>query len=1370
MNTLLGGGFMAGGTWAAVPALGAFNPATGVLTTGGLAAGVYNFTYTVFGAAPCPNDVANFTVTINNMPNAGTDNTVTLCNNAGSTFNMNGLLGGGAMAGGTWAAVPALGAFNPATGVLTSGGLAAGSYNFTYTVFGVAPCPNDVANFTVTVNNMPNAGTDNNVTLCNNAGSTFNMNTLLGGGFMAGGTWAAVPALGAFNPATGVLTSGGLAAGVYNFTYTVFGAAPCPNDVANFTVTINNMPVAGPDGGTVLCNSAGSTVDLDGILIGAMGGGTWVETTIPASGQFTPATGVFNAAGLGAGVYTFTYTLTGVAPCPNDAATITVTISDLPVAGLDGNTQICNTAGSTVNLNTLLSGADPGGTWAETSASGSFTPATGILNTAGLAAGAYTFTYTLAPVGPCPGDVANFTVTVQDEVNAGANGATQICNTAGSSTDLDALLSGADAGGTWAAVPVIGAFNPATAVFTTGGLAAGVYNFTYTVFGVAPCPNDVANFTVTVQQEVFAGANGATQICNTAGSSTDLDLLLAGADPGGTWAETTSSGSFTPGTGVLNTAGLAAGVYSFTYTVFGVAPCPNDVANFTVTVQDEVNAGLDNNTQICNTAGSSVNLNTLLSGADAGGTWVETSASGAFTPATGVLNTAGLTAGAYTFTYTVTGIAPCPNDVANFTVTVQQEAIAGADNSAQSCNSAGSTVNLNTLLVGAAAGTWAETTASGAFNAATGVLTTGGLAAGVYSFTYTVFGVAPCPNDVANFTVTVFDLPTAGLDNNTQICNLTGSTVNLNTLLSGADAGGTWAETSGSGAFTPATGILNTAGLGAGAYTFTYTVPPVGVCPGDVANFTVTVEQEVFAGTDNVTQICNTVGSTVNLNTLLSGADAGGVFAETSASASFTPATGVLATAGLGAGVYSFTYTVTGVAPCPNDVSNFNVTVQQEVFAGLDGATQQCNYPGSVVNLNTLLSGADAGGAFAETSASGSFTPATGTLNTAGLSGGVYSFTYTVTGVAPCPNDVSNFTVTVDQVPTVTPVIDHQLCDADNHVIPVFTSDVAGTVFNWNNTTGTDVGFGLAGAGIIGAFTGAGSSSDVIVTIQVVPTSPAGCVGVPVTFDVTVHPLPAVSFFPDTLIGCEPLQVTFTNTSTHCDNGVWDFGNGTTAMGCGIVSTVFESAGLYDITLTVTSMYGCTSTLTVADLIDVRKRPEAVFSYSPNGMITIDNTMVEFTNHSTDADGYLWDFGDGSANTSATDPTHNYPEEGDKDYTVTLTAQSAAGCPDVTTALIHIDNIIIFWIPNTFTPDGNGYNDLFQPVITAGVDIYDFHFAIFNRWGEIIFESFNPAGGWDGTYGDRGLVQEDVYVWSLEFGETMSDKKHKHRGHVTILK
>ena len=108
---------------------------------------------------------------------------------------------------------------------------------------------------------------------------------------------------------------------------------------------------------------------------------------------------------------------------------------------------------------------------------------------------------------------------------------------------------------------------------------------------------------------------------------------------------------------------------------------------------------------------------------------------------------------------------------------------------------------------------------------------------------------------------------------------------------------------------------------------------------------------------------------------------------------------------------------------------------------------------------------------------------------------------------------------------------------------------------------------------------------------------------------------------------------------------------------------------------------------------------------------------------------------------------------------------TADSCVDVT---IYED--ILFYVPNAVTPDGDLFNEVFKPIFTSGVDPTDYHLMIFNRWGEIMFESYNYDKGWNCHYGNGGLVQDGVYVWQIEFGEKNSDKKQTHRGHVTVLK
>ncbi|MBK8925773.1 MAG: gliding motility-associated C-terminal domain-containing protein [Crocinitomicaceae bacterium] len=856
-----------------------------------------------------------------------------------------------------------------------------------------------------------------------------------------------------------------------------------------------------------------------------------------------------------------------------------------------------------------------------------------------------------------------------------------------------------------------------------------------------------------------AGPDNTSTLCNTAGSTIDVNTLLgAGIDPG-TWTETTSSGQFNATTGVFDASGLAAGNYTFEYQTTVVAPCTPDVAVMTITVNQNAQAGADNTSDICNTTGSTIDLNSLLSGNNGIGTWAETSASGQFNSTTGVLDAAGLTAGAYTFTYTVNGIAPCTPDVADFTINVQQEALAGADNASTICNTAGSTIDLNTLLAGNnGIGTWTETTSSGQFNATTGVFDASSLTVGVYNFTYTVTGVAPCPSDIANFAITVTNLPNAGADNNATLCNLPGSTLTLSTLLSGSDPGGTWAETSAipSGQFNSGTTVLDVANTSAGTYTFTYTLAAVGPCAGDQAVFTVTIEQYADAGSDNSTAVCNAPGSTLNMNTLLVGNNGAGVWAETTSSGQFNTVTGVFTSAGLTAGTYTFTYTVNAVAPCVPDVSNFTVIVIDLPQAGLDNNATLCNSSGTTINLNTLLNGNNMGGIWAETTSSGQFNTGSGILDASGLATGTYTFTYTVPSVGACPGDQALFTIQVISEPSITDLADQSHCDS--YTLPV----IGGTSLTGNqgyftgpNGTGTQVNAGT----LI-------TASTTLYLYDETGTMP-NCYDEEMVI-ITINPTPVVSFTADTLSGCAPLVVNFTNTTPGTNtNCVWNFGDGFGQL-CGGIQHTYLNPGTYTVSLTLQGTGACPGSTTYTNYITVVAPPEAEFTFSPQ-IPDIYNSEVTFTNSSDDADYYEWHFGDGTTSFD-TNTVHLYPAIGNMDYLVTLYAYNSYGCMDSVSQIVTVQDVITFYIPNSFTPDGDEFNQYFQPVFSSGVDPYDFHMVIFDRWGEVMFETYNFDYGWNGTYGDQGLVENGVYVWQIEFKETMSDKRHTHRGHVTVLK
>ena len=269
---------------------------------------------------------------------------------------------------------------------------------------------------------------------------------------------------------------------------------------------------------------------------------------------------------------------------------------------------------------------------------------------------------------------------------------------------------------------------------------------------------------------------------------------------------------------------------------------------------------------------------------------------------------------------------------------------------------------------------------------------------------------------------------------------------------------------------------------------------------------------------------------------------------------------------------------------------------------------------------------------------------------------------------------------------------------------------------------------------------------------------------------ITVEAPPVVSFIGDILAGCVNLEVTFTNTSSaasglvNCD---WSI-DGQLLNDCGSVTYIFPNGGTYDITLTTTSATGCVSSETYTDYVYIEETPIASFGSSAEQVSTLETT-VDFINTSVGAIDYQWDFDDNSATSFVESPSHEFPATDGGSYIVQLIAVSPLGCADTTYTVIQVNEDLIYYMPNTFTPDGDAYNEYFKPVFTTGFDPYDFKLQIFNRWGEILWESNDADIGWDGTFGGK-IVQAGTYTWSIEFKTAFSDERRLIHGHVNILK
>lgn len=519
---------------------------------------------------------------------------------------------------------------------------------------------------------------------------------------------------------------------------------------------------------------------------------------------------------------------------------------------------------------------------------------------------------------------------------------------------------------------------------------------------------------------------------------------------------------------------------------------------------------------------------------------------------------------------------------------------------------------------------------------------------------------------------------------------------------------------------------------------------------------------EISAGEDNVPfLLCNSGFLTVDafdflVDTML--IEDGFIWEEViPTGGAFNPLTGVFDPTGLATGDYVLRFIAIGGGLCDNDTSLHTITVYDQPSAGADGDGIICNEPGLFFDLNTLLSGHDGGGDWSEVTATGgAFDEATGVLTVGGgIVAGDYTFEYKVIGTTPCIDDVSSFTITVLPEPALDAGPDQSICIGDETTVtasgdPATYTWTPGGIFN-------DVPF---------------TPGLLTLTYTVLATDANGCINTD-DLEITVHPLPVISFTSTDLEGCTPFNTEFTISSDiEIVSTDWSFGDGDIATGVTFptISHTYLFGGVYDVRVTVTDIYGCVSSIEYNDYITVENQPIAAFQMNPTSVFTND-TEVHLINQSLYASDYIWNFGDTSPLSNELNPIHFFPDDiGDVFYPVTLIASNYLGCADTVTKFMNVKGIILFYVPNVFTVDGDEYNNVFKPVFTSGYDPYDFHLMIFNRYGEIIFESYDVNDAWDGTYGAREVVRDEVYTWQIDFKEKYTDKRHTHTGHVTILK
>ena len=273
-----------------------------------------------------------------------------------------------------------------------------------------------------------------------------------------------------------------------------------------------------------------------------------------------------------------------------------------------------------------------------------------------------------------------------------------------------------------------------------------------------------------------------------------------------------------------------------------------------------------------------------------------------------------------------------------------------------------------------------------------------------------------------------------------------------------------------------------------------------------------------------------------------------------------------------------------------------------------------------------------------------------------------------------------------------------------------------------------------------------------------------------------VYSVPVISFSSDTLSGCQPLSVTFNpyGNLSNIQSFQWDFGDNSDNNLSFLQSPthIYDNYGTFSVTLFYTTINNCNNQYEFPNMIKVYEKPDARFDAEPD-IVSVVQPIVHFENQSSDLYGSIWFFGDGDTS-SITHPFHTFPTYPVQDYNVTLIAETQDGCKDTAMATISIIDEYTFWAPSAFSPDDDGINDVFY-VTGNGIDSTGFHLYIYDRWGELVFETnkfdrLNPLeNGWDGSIKGHKKGEVGVYTWLCSYRD-LSGVEHNRTGVVAIIK
>ena len=439
--------------------------------------------------------------------------------------------------------------------------------------------------------------------------------------------------------------------------------------------------------------------------------------------------------------------------------------------------------------------------------------------------------------------------------------------------------------------------------------------------------------------------------------------------------------------------------------------------------------------------------------------------------------------------------------------------------------------------------------------------------------------------------------------------------------------------------------------------------------------------------------------------------------------------------ASLGAGTYTVTISDGGVCPTGGSVT----------------LAPPPNAPtASILSTNATCNGSSDG--TASITVNGGTSPYSYSWSPQGGSGAIANnlpagnYTCTVTDASNC-NTTAQATITEPAALVIEPQPDTAICLGESVTLTATASGGSSPyTFTWNPE-------------------GPLVTPMVATAYTVSATDANGCTASPEVINVDVGSVAPPQFVRDDSLGCSPHCVLFTAVDGIVGSYAWDFGDGTTGSVGPEITHCYAQAGVHDVTLTITGDAGCSGTWTMLQAVEVLPTPSASFAAYPP-VATIEHANIQFLDASSGGEIWSWSFGDPLDSTSMErSPVFTYTEVGC--YEVWLVVSNSFACADSVSYLMCIEDEFAAYVPSAFTPNDDGYNDVWG-VITSVGSPREFELDVFDRWGGVLFHSEDKNQFWDGS-AKGGQQPIGVYQWRLRLRDS-TGRIQERSGHLTLVR